>query len=174
MTALDLTALAADCEARAAAGEKPVHPGWKHVPEGRDDYGSPTESHWFLDSHIPVDVRASFDDYVRVSFGGSWHDLTYDFPDDASEGDVAATIDRTLLAGRLFAEALLREATAPLHAAQIDALAYGMEANRDMMNFERERAETQTILNVELESRIAALEAALAEATPASRDGGDK
>jgi len=86
MTALDLTPLAADCEARAKAGEKPNPEIWNKrvavVPRsGESDLG--------VFVWLPLEAESIF----------SEHDWQDDDP-----------------ASQLFAEALLREATAPLHA----------------------------------------------------------
>ena len=215
MTALDLTALAADCEARAKAGEKPNPEIWNKrvavVPRsGESDLG--------VFVWLPLEAESIF----------SEHDWQDDDP-----------------ASQLFAEALLREATAPLHAstkaffdsmnengamgdliaracgqpeearligeyeemvdahaarvkALEDQLAKAATRIRNMRRGLRENAKAFTLRNIEASerlkrvvdlatdnkrhrefareqsARIAALEAALAEATPASQDGGDK
>jgi len=107
MTPLDLTTLAADCEARAKAGEKPSDQ-WTYKP---------SEGH-----------RYDFEGLIFVNpFQGKWY---------ARWRPMVPAINRaaplsSLPAAQLFAEALLAEATAPLHAARIAALEAALAEAKD-------------------------------------------
>lgn len=95
MTALDLTQLAADCEARAKAGEKPSDQ-WAYKPSEGDRY--------------------DFEGLIFVNpFEGKWYARWHPMVPAINR----ATPLSSLTAAQLFAEALLREATGPLHAARV-------------------------------------------------------
>ena len=117
----DYTALAAECERRAAAGEGPIPGFWRHVPAVEDilddDFGTTISQLECWGSPVATITNEEADaEGHRVYINGSCVHAIHsasdsdDSPEELERKDaIAAT------AAQLFAEALLRDATKPLH-----------------------------------------------------------
>ncbi len=159
MSLTDLTTLAADCEARAKAGEKPVHPGWVHNAKDRwtlhvIPLQSDEDTQTFAVHIIRFSTVNTSSYFVFVGVLGSVRGL------DISTESLAGSM--------LFAEALLREATAPLHADKAVLMQTIRERDRMIGEMDERTRVCDTEQGrriVEQLDRIAALESALAEAT---------
>lgn len=120
MTNEELTALAADCEARAEAGEKPAHPGWNLCLESGSAQIIIAEQASCFHGNVPwfgIAANRSPAAYSMQTHPAYWSVsmqtlLNYCEPVSHQFSSLAAA--------QLFAEAFLREATAPLHAARIE------------------------------------------------------
>jgi len=148
MTALDLTQLAAACEARAKAGEKPVYQWDKDGDEW-----------WHLHQEMIVLAVECICDggwVLRRREGHGWIRFVPGNP-----------VLSSLPAAQLFAESLLAEATAPLHADKAVLMQTIRERDRMIGEMDERTRVCDTEQGrriVEQLDRIAALEAALAEA----------
>lgn len=131
--------------ARAAAGERPVHPGWAKVS------GFPSLCHLVVLDRVGATISARGEQWIILGWA---RNATEDAPFDS------------LPAAQLAAEHLLREASAPLYREEIQALAEKRQVKEALAKAKllppNQLLDAFIRLDVGNAAKIAALEAQLA------------